>query len=65
MRKGNTEGPLSRRPVIHLGDAGLGRIACGAPEKKLWDGSKNWTWKSDYVTCQNCQKHYQKRTDGR
>lgn len=59
--------PILTRPtkfmntVVHSGDAGTGRIRCGAQEHKvnvfLPNGkmlSRNWSWQTQEVTCKKC-----------
>lgn len=45
------------RGVIHLGNAGTGRMECGARERKeyrfhCWE--KNWSFSEGNVTCKRC-----------
>lgn len=49
------------RCVIHLGDAGLGRLSCMAKEKIHPILGKNWVWKPENVTCKRCLAIYKKR----
>jgi hypothetical protein len=52
---------VANETVIHLGDAGIGGLACHVKPKErrhpeyglLW---KNWTWKPEEVTCKRCKK---------
>src|SRR5678815_2882302 len=50
-----------KQPLIHLGNAGKGALECGAPERELPSGNKNWSWKPEDVTCKSCLKKYKQR----
>lgn len=46
--------------IIHKGDAGLGRILCGAKEVKR-EYDRNWTWTPEWVTCKKCKAMMRKK----
>lgn len=57
------------KKVIHMGDAGIAGIKCGAKPTSLfsancdnWEESRksNWVWKPEDVTCKRCIAIYQK-----
>jgi hypothetical protein len=46
---------MSFYKIIHLGCMGTASILCGAPERRnLRFEEKNWTLKSEKVTCKRC-----------
>lgn len=53
-----------RRNLIHLGDAGRGRLRCGAVPKGEGLGFPNWSFTPEKVTCKKCLKSYEKKVKG-